>query len=416
MTKMALNMIESRHFGTRLCGRRASWRSRSCFLILQSTLCLVTIQAVGQQPLARGYTGRPPWNGHTPHLATDIRPKSTDGELKARYSVIAIPPLSGKASSFVTLSRAVNNQGVVVGYSYNGSLSSADLYLTALPFVWQEGHIRDLPLLSGWSGAFAFGINDVGQIVGTSNKVDTNSQIIQTAVIWDHGKIHNLGELLSGASISFASDVNNWGRVVGAYFNSDETREIPFALFRGKVDVLPLLPGMTDAEPGRINDFGEIIGEQFSNTASVPCVWYWDGTGYVALDLGSLGGTQGLAIGINELGVIVGGSNLAGDQQVHSFLWFGRMQDLGTLPGDTNSLAYNINDKNQIVGLSGTATTTRTFLLEHGVLADLQDLVPPGTAPFNDSVGQINDHGDIPVDTLNSDGSQSAFLLMRKDD
>jgi probable HAF family extracellular repeat protein len=253
-------------------------------------------------------------------------------------------------------------------------------------------------------------VNDNEQVVGSANKLDENANVIQTAVLWDHAKLLNLGAGLAGAFTSFASDVNNRGRVVGAYFDASLT-EIPFTMHHGAIELLPLLPGMTNAEPGRVNDRDEIVGFQFSNTETVPCLWYRKDDGYVAVNLGSFGGTVGLAIGIDELGFAVGYST-TNDGHAHAFLWFGVLQNLGTLPGDTDSLAYDINDKLQIVGLSGTATTTRSFLWENGHMTDLHHLVPPETPPFNDSVGQINDHGDIPVVTMHSDGTQAGFLLV----
>ena len=82
-----------------------------------------------------------------------------------------------------------------------------------------------------------------------------------------------------------------------------------------------------------------------------------------ATDLGTLGGQQSEAFGVNNYTQIVGYSNVASGAE-HAFLWTrgGGMQDLGTL-GGTASHAYAINDSGQVVGSSTTAAgDTHAFL------------------------------------------------------
>jgi probable HAF family extracellular repeat protein len=59
---------------------------------------------------------------------------------------------------------------------------------------------------------------------------------------------------------------------------------------------------------------------------------------YTVTDLGTLGGTFGVAYGINSSGKVGGGANLANGNQ-HSFRWTrsGGMQDLGTLGGPNSA-------------------------------------------------------------------------------
>ena len=61
-------------------------------------------------------------------------------------------------------------------------------------------------------------------------------------------------------------------------------------------------------------------------------------------ELGTFGGTQSIAYGVTDDGVVVGQANLTGDSAAHAFFWTqaGGMVDLGTL-GGTNSYAYGVS-------------------------------------------------------------------------
>jgi hypothetical protein len=143
-----------------------------------------------------------------------------------RYKVVPIGVLPGKTTTFLANVRAVNNKERVTGYSYVNTGDFHSLFLTGQGFIWHNGKLKALPLLDGWPGAFAFGINDRDQVVGTANRMDDSGNIIQTAVLWDHGQPTNLGTLEPN-SVSFATDVNIWGVSVGGSARLDAAYNTP---------------------------------------------------------------------------------------------------------------------------------------------------------------------------------------------
>lgn len=390
---------------------------------IASMLAVTMAAPANAQERAINGTGSPAWTGGNrmsqpsqPQPQTSFAPVETNNNV--RYNVMPIGVLPGKTTSFLTVVRGVNNLEQVTGYSY---IYTGNIFLTGQGFIWQNGKLRALPLLSGWPGAFAFGINDLGQVVGTANNMDGSGNILQTAVLWDRGQPVNLGALHSGWN-SEASDVNIWGVVVGASGvpSGVSVENTPVVWYGGTVHALPLLPGQSSGQAEEINALGVIAGYQYSTTNSIPCLWYWNGTGYTAVNLGTLGGQFGATYGINNLSQAVGYTLYPGNLHGPGFLWDHQhgLQALPLLPPDTDGFAFNINDFGQIVGESqvydnnGNFVSQRAAIWENGTVFGLQTLVPPGTPPLTYETGNINDLGEITVNATNPDGSPAALLLV----
>lgn len=110
----------------------------------------------------------------------------------------------------------------------------------------------------------------------------------------------------------------------------------------------------------------------------------WQGPNGVMIDLGSLpGGSRSSAVGIDDVGTIVGQSETAGGA-FHAVRWrHGIIEDLGTLPGGDFSVASAI-EGDVVLGES----TARDGMLhavrwQNGTLIDLGRFSPPepGAAP-----------------------------------
>jgi probable HAF family extracellular repeat protein len=116
-----------------------------------------------------------------------------------------------------------------------------------------------------------------------------------------------------------------------------------------------------------INNCGQIVGESSVTGASPTRPFIWrDVNGNLISDsnemkdLGTLGGTRGLATDINASGLVVGTSTIANDNEERAFRWFdldgdgtpdpGEMIDLGVLPNYSTHSAFGVNDNGQIVG------------------------------------------------------------------
>ncbi|MGA7924632.1 MAG: hypothetical protein WCA20_01400 [Candidatus Sulfotelmatobacter sp.] len=237
--------------------------------------------------------------------------------------MIPLPTLGGYNGA----ASAINNRGEVAGNaetartdstcpSYDPAKGQYQV-LQDKPVVWVNGHIKELPTYGGDPDGFAIAINDHGQVAGASGVCSTFNVINGLyfspvhALLWDHGKVTNLGSL-GGNFGNQAHGMNNRGEVVGA---SDLAGDSVFHGF-----VWSQSTGMRDIPP--------VEGDKYS-----------------------------VALAINDRGVVTGVSIDATFTTLHAFVVVDRVPtDLNTLISADSPLqlqtACGINSRGEITGLA----------------------------------------------------------------
>ncbi len=169
--------------------------------------------------------------------------------------------------------------------------------------------------------------------------------------------------------------------------------------YRYEVTDVGTLPGLADSYLWEqvVNNRGHVAA--YGNNAANPnafagdAPFLWKGPGEIELLPGLPGATDSIAYGMNNLDQVVGASGAAVGSSADAVLWDdGAVVDLGKLPGDTGSDAIAINNEGVAVGDSYSATTfLAVFWDKSRVIHRLPNL--PGDAISG--AAAINERGQI---------------------
>jgi probable HAF family extracellular repeat protein len=234
----------------------------------------------------------------------------------------------------------LNNLGDVAGKA--GDSPSGETRAT----MWNHGSLRPTNLGNPGGGEYssASGINDVGEVAGAANIVNSIVPFVWTPT----GGLRRI-PLLPGDNCGQAFGINRYGHVVG-YSSGPNGRKAFLWIRSAGVRNLGVLPGGNYSSACDINDRGEVAGTSGSGAGDRAVLWTKAGN---VRDLGTLpGDTSSEASGINNNGDVVGYSK--GPHGMRAFLWSKALglQDLGVLPGRDSSRALDINDTAVVVGTS----------------------------------------------------------------
>jgi len=311
------------------------------------------------------------------------------------YTVTNIGTLGGNDS--VALS--INDLGEVVGYS-----KTADGEVHA--FRYFRDAIFDLSTLGG-KESYAYVITNSGILLGDSK---TSDGILRPFIGAPNSPLFNLGG--DPHLFSSARGANNVGQVVGFKLVTDEhgqfhkraylyttNRTIDLGTFGGK-----------QSDAIAINDAGEVVGHLYTeyHDGQQRAVLYHAGK---VVEIGTFGGNVSIGVAINTAGQVVGYAALSGGDQRAFLFAHGKMKNLGTLPGGTQSFAYGIDDRGRVVGASDAKDSPlAAFIYSDGVMQDLNKLIPADSGWLLTEAKGINQSGQI-VGYGFLDGERRAFLL-----
>lgn len=256
--------------------------------------------------------------------------------------------------------------------------------LICLAAIW-NGTMTALPTLGG-NNAEAVAINNAGQLAGLAENSTRDAscpppQVLDfEAVLWGpNGQVQELPPL-HGDTVGFAFGLNNYGQVVGSSGTCANTPLLPF-------------------------NYG-------------PHAVLWQNG--VPTALVNLGGSMlGVGVGINDLGEMVGGSDLPSELpgfpfvQVHTTMYSQTgPQDLGAVGTDFSSLPTFINNNGAVVGAScDNMGNCRAYLWQNKVMMDLNALIPANSPLYPIFAEAINDAGEIVGQALQiSTGDIHAFV------
>lgn len=265
---------------------------------------------------------------------------------------------------------------------------SLSLLLAALAHPVQATlyQIYDLGTLGGLTSS-ALAVNGSGTVVGSSDLSNFTSQ----AFGYSDGSMQGIG-------MTAAVDINDNGQIAGRR-KSDTGLTQAVVWDGGTITVVG--PAGYSSTATAINQNGSGVGNYSAESGSLG--FFFDESGW--RDLAPLAGAYSAAWDINDSDQIAGLSSTT-DGYIHAVRWDDfTAVDLGTL-GGSNSYGQGINESGQVVGYSDTASgQTHAFVHDGEAMIDL------GTLGGEDSYAYaIDDAGRIVGRAETIDGYLRAFL------
>lgn len=286
--------------------------------------------------------------------------------------------------------RAINDNGIVVG-SEKRPDNKYD------PLLWVNGSKVVLPRLGGTEG-FAYDVNNSRQVAGWTDNVDYRDR----AVRWTDRVPQDLGAFPGGLMASRAFGINDLGHVVGwSYINTGWRR----AFFHDGT-TMRHIPAFDNAhgEGWSLNEDDMVVG-YCDYGLGKERAFSWQ-AGVFTTHAGPPGCEHSFAFDVNASGTIAGHCDLPGVSCCHATLWRGEEPEILDTPGSGSARVHAINDAGQVVGkCHGSA-----FLRANGAFHYLDNLLPGNHGWHLDEAFDINEFGQI-VGNGTFNGSLHGFML-----
>lgn len=194
-------------------------------------------------------------------------------------------------------------------------------------WLWNNGSMQSI----GFQGA-ATVINDIGYIGGNS---PTSSPDNRAATLWKDPSSHGqwLWDFGMVQGLNNLNQAVGWSALGGIH-----------AVYWGGSSAEPLaaLPNASESRASGINDAAQIVGQTtFSGTGFTHATYWFNGT---SADLNIPGDNYSSALGISDLGIIVGASG------IHAVKWINGTANILPSTNFVNASATAINGNGSLIG------------------------------------------------------------------
>jgi uncharacterized membrane protein len=251
------------------------------------------------------------------------------GSTTFQYVTLSDPGLQN------TLAFGINNLGEIVGYAYN---NAGDV-----GFTYSAGQFSP-QVVAGSYSTDIYGVNNAGTLVG--------SYYNQAGTVVNALVVANGTQQLPGMAQSEYYSINNSGGVVGTTYTATSGGILATGFYQNGPNSSTIsYPNAIGTYPHGLNNNGSIVG--FYETGADRYGGFLTNLSCQPVTCFTLVGLPGayssFAYGLNDSGLIVGASeNASGISQ--GFLYNGSTYTVLDIPGAVSTYATGINDRGQIVG------------------------------------------------------------------
>jgi probable HAF family extracellular repeat protein len=307
----------------------------------------------------------------------------------------------GNLGGDFAIASAVTDDGTVAGYSIAPEPNPAPGQPTGLShgFLWRNGTMVDLGMLPNTLGVAIVDMNASSMLVGT-----TDGTSISGGIFWRDGAWGYL------APMAFPRAVNNSGVIVGQHGYGTHTEA--FVYTGSALLGLGTFGGVNSYALG-VNDRGQVVGGSEDSKGQSHAFLWQDG---IMTDLGTFDGDHTGAVDIDNNGLVLVATQSRSTGRWTPYIWDGSVaRKLFAQPYGMDFYARAMNDRGDVIGQVGLDNTLAGGVVLDGeltILDAIPEVVAAGLHDMNPS--RINNRRWIVGASKDAQGSYHAFLLIRR--